>query len=77
MLKACEANMCRAWRLMCTGWMGPERYALLAGCDFTLLPSRLSFAKMSALTAECTQKCQRWEPCGLVQMEVGLSLTCR
>jgi granule-bound starch synthase len=22
------------------GWMGPERYALLAGCDFTLLPSR-------------------------------------
>ena len=23
-----------------TGWMGPERYALLAGCDFTLLPSR-------------------------------------
>lgn len=22
------------------GWMGPERYALLAACDFTLLPSR-------------------------------------
>jgi len=22
------------------GWMGPERYALLAGCDYTLLPSR-------------------------------------
>jgi len=22
------------------GWMGPERYALLAGCDHTLLPSR-------------------------------------
>jgi len=22
------------------GWMGPERYALLAGCDWTLLPSR-------------------------------------
>jgi len=22
------------------GWMGPERYAMLAGCDFTLLPSR-------------------------------------
>merc|ERR1719262_1893919 len=22
------------------GWMGPERYALLAGSDFTLLPSR-------------------------------------
>ncbi len=25
------------------GWMGPERYALLAGCDFTLLPSRCCF----------------------------------
>ena len=23
-----------------SGWMGPERYALLAGCDYTLLPSR-------------------------------------
>merc|ERR1719356_485801 len=22
------------------GWMGPERYALLAACDYTLLPSR-------------------------------------
>jgi len=22
------------------GWMGPERYALLAGCDYTVLPSR-------------------------------------
>merc|ERR1719305_1139261 len=22
------------------GWMGPERYALVAGSDFTLLPSR-------------------------------------
>merc|ERR1719436_1597622 len=22
------------------GWMGPERYALLAGCDYTMLPSR-------------------------------------
>lgn len=22
------------------GWMGPERYAMLGGCDFTLLPSR-------------------------------------
>merc|ERR1719436_2149407 len=22
------------------GWMGPERYALLAGCEYTLLPSR-------------------------------------
>merc|ERR1719446_1116306 len=22
------------------GWMGPERYALLAGCDYTLLPLR-------------------------------------
>jgi granule-bound starch synthase len=22
------------------GWMGPERYSLLAACDFTLLPSR-------------------------------------
>ena len=22
------------------GWMGPERYSLLAACDYTLLPSR-------------------------------------
>jgi len=28
------------------GWMGPERYALLAGCDFTLLPSRWSWLHM-------------------------------
>ena len=35
--------------------MGPERYALLAGCDFTLLPSRrgrtrnsISFLRMSS-----------------------------
>jgi len=27
-------------KLFYAGWMGPERYALLAGCDFTLLPSR-------------------------------------
>jgi len=27
-------------RFFYAGWMGPERYALLAGCDFTLLPSR-------------------------------------
>ena len=25
------------------GWMGPERYALLAACDYTLLPSRCCF----------------------------------
>jgi len=27
-------------KLFYAGWMGPERYALLAGCDWTLLPSR-------------------------------------
>ena len=27
------------------GWMGPERYALLAACDYTLLPSRWSVAE--------------------------------
>ncbi|CAJ1396718.1 unnamed protein product [Effrenium voratum] len=27
-------------KLFYAGWMGAERYALLAGCDFTLLPSR-------------------------------------
>jgi len=27
-------------KLFYAGWMGPERYALLAACDYTLLPSR-------------------------------------
>ncbi|CAE7480628.1 unnamed protein product [Symbiodinium necroappetens] len=27
-------------KLFYAGWMGAERYALLAGCDYTLLPSR-------------------------------------
>ena len=31
------------------GWMGPERYALLAGCDYTLLPSRLRCAGQNPL----------------------------
>merc|ERR1719436_2024721 len=27
-------------KLFYAGWMGPERYSLLAACDYTLLPSR-------------------------------------
>ncbi|CAK9047898.1 unnamed protein product [Durusdinium trenchii] len=27
-------------KIFYAGWMGPERYALLAACDYTLLPSR-------------------------------------
>merc|ERR1719284_2097540 len=27
-------------KLYYAGWMGPERYALVAGCEYTLLPSR-------------------------------------
>jgi len=36
--KAVEAKF--PSKLFYAGWMGPERYAMLAGCDYTLLPSR-------------------------------------
>jgi len=46
------------------GWMGPERYALLAACDFTILPSRWEPCGLVQMEAMCVGTCPIVAPTG-------------
>lgn len=46
------------------GWMGPERYALLAACDYTILPSRWEPCGLVQMEAMCVGTCPIVAPTG-------------
>eukprot|EP00930_Biecheleria_cincta_P013573 TRINITY_DN1202_c2_g2_i1.p1 TRINITY_DN1202_c2_g2~~TRINITY_DN1202_c2_g2_i1.p1 ORF type:complete len:565 (+),score=96.75 TRINITY_DN1202_c2_g2_i1:199-1695(+) len=46
------------------GWMGPERYSLLAACDYTILPSRWEPCGLVQMEAMCVGTCPIVAPTG-------------